>query len=140
MNFFFFIETLKSSKRYNFFVEQNNKLFKGWQKVMEIPDTSILEVNLLNKTDSITIESDDQIELIVKALSSRTRRRILQHIQIAPLDVTNIALNLKMTEANISAQIKKLEKAGLINCDYASGDHGVRKISNIKFNKLVIKF
>jgi len=28
MNFFFFIETLKSSKRYNLFVEQNNKLFK----------------------------------------------------------------------------------------------------------------
>ncbi len=107
---------------------------------MEITDTAILEVNLLNKTDSITIESDDQIELIVKALSSKTRRRILKQIQIEPLDVSSIALNLKMTEANISAQIKKLEKAGLINCDYASGEHGVRKISNIKFKKLLIKF
>lgn len=107
---------------------------------MEITDTAILEVNLLNKTDSIIIESDDQIELIVKALSSKTRRRILQQIQIEPLDVSSIALNLKMTEANISAQIKKLEKAGLINCAYASGEHGVRKISNIKFKKLLIKF
>ncbi len=107
---------------------------------MEITDTDILEVSLLNKTDSILIESDDQIELIVKALSSRTRRNIIHQIQIEPLDVSSIALRLEMTEANISAQIKKLEKAGLITCDYASGDHGVRKISSLKFNKLVIKF
>ena len=56
------------------------------------------------------------------------------------MDVSNIAANLKMTEANISAQIKKLDNAGLINCDYTSGDHGVRKISTLKYNKLIIKF
>ena len=107
---------------------------------MEITDTAILEVNLLNKTDSITIESDEKIELIVKALSSKTRRRILKQIQIEPLDVSHLASHLSMTEANISAQIKKLEAAGLISCDYESGNHGVRKISNLKFNKLIIKF
>ena len=107
---------------------------------MEITETDILEVNLLNKTESIAIESDEKIELIVKALSSRTRRNILHLIQIEPMDVSGIAANLKMTEANISAQIKKLDKAGLINCDYTSGDHGVRKISNLKYNKLIIKF
>jgi predicted transcriptional regulator len=45
-----------------------------------------------------------------------------------------------MTVANISAQVKKLEEAGLIMCEYASGDHGVRKISRLKFNKLIIQF
>ncbi|MFW9988464.1 MAG: ArsR/SmtB family transcription factor, partial [Candidatus Odinarchaeota archaeon] len=99
-----------------------------------------LEVNLHNKSESISIDSDEQIEKIVKALSSRTRRKILNHIQEEPMDVSNIAANLKMTEANISAQIKKLEEAGLIICDYASGDHGVRKISKLKFNRLVIQF
>ena len=91
---------------------------------------------------SITIESDGQIELIVKALSSETRRSILQQIQITQegMDVSNIAANLKMTEANISAQIKKLEEAGLIYCDYCSGNHGVRKISKLKYNQLNIKF
>ncbi|MFX0037997.1 MAG: ArsR/SmtB family transcription factor [Promethearchaeota archaeon] len=107
---------------------------------MEISQTGILELNLQNKSESISIESDEQIEKIVKALSSRTRRKILHHIQEEPMDVSNIAANLEMTEANISAQIKKLEEAGLITCDYASGDHGVRKISRLKFNKLVIKF
>jgi predicted transcriptional regulator len=45
-----------------------------------------------------------------------------------------------MTEANISAQIKKLEKAGLIECEYSSGAHGVRKISKSKYSTLNIKF
>ena len=107
---------------------------------MEISQTGILEVNLQNKSESISVESDEQIEKIVKALSSRIRRRILHRIQEEPMDVSNIAASLTMTEANISAQIKKLEEAGLITCSYSSGDHGVRKISRLKFNKLIIKF
>ena len=107
---------------------------------MEISQTGILEVNLESKSESISVESDDHVEKIVKALSSRTRRKILQYINEEPLDVSNIASILKMTEANISAQIKKLEAAGLITCSYASGDHGVRKISSPKFQRLVIKF
>ena len=107
---------------------------------MEISQTGILEVNLQNETESLSIESDDHIEKIVKALSSRTRRKILQYIQDDPMDVSDIASSLSMTEANISAQIKKLEEAGLITCDYSSGAHGVRKLSKLRFNRLVIKF
>ncbi len=107
---------------------------------MEISQTGILEVNMQNKSESISVESDEQIEKIVKALSSRTRRLILHYIQEEPMDVSNIAASLSMTEANISAQIKKLEEAGLITCSYSSGDHGVRKISRLKFNRLTIKF
>ena len=54
--------------------------------------------------------------------------------------IVHIADKLDMTEANISAQIKKLEEANLIKCDYCSGQHGVRKISKIKFNQLIVKF
>lgn len=107
---------------------------------MEISQSGFLEVILQNKSESVFIESDDQIEKIVKALSSRTRRRILHYIQEEPMDVSSIASNLNMTEANISAQIKKLEEADLITCDYTSGAHGVRKLSKIKFHKLTIKF
>lgn len=107
---------------------------------MEISQSGFLQVNLQNKSESVFIESDDQIEKIVKALSSRTRRKILHYIQEEPMDVSSIASNLNMTEANISAQIKKLEEADLITCDYTSGAHGVRKLSKIKFHKLTIKF
>lgn len=95
-----------------------------------------------NKGRSLIIDSDEKIELIMKALSSITRRKILHFIQMYEegLDVSNIASQLDMTEANISAQIKKLKEAGLIECDYCSGQHGVRKISKLKFNSLIINF
>lgn len=104
---------------------------------------SSLKLELVHSdTGSITIESDGKIELIAKALSSETRRSILHQIQINQegMDVSNIAANLNMTEANISAQIKKLEEAGLIDCDYCSGNHGVRKISKLKYCQINIKF
>ncbi len=109
---------------------------------MELTNIGILEVNLLNGIESIKINSDKEIEQIVKALSSQTRRNILRQIQteIDGLDVSRIAAKLGMTEANISAQIKKLEKAGLIKCDYSSGQHGIRKISTLKYDKLTIAF
>ncbi len=107
---------------------------------MEISETGLLEVDMHNNSESISVESDDRIEKIVKALSSHTRRKILHQIQDEPMDVSNIASTLGMTEANISAQIKKLEDAGLISCSYSSGDHGVRKLSHLKYNKVVIRF
>ena len=107
---------------------------------MQLIESGILEVNLKNQKDSITIESDELVEKIVKALSSCTRRQILHHIQFEPMDVSKIAANLDMTEANISAQIKKLEEAGLITCDYEAGEHGVRKISKLKYDNILIKF
>ncbi|MBY9004002.1 MAG: ArsR family transcriptional regulator [Candidatus Lokiarchaeota archaeon] len=107
----------------------------------EIPGQ--LELKLISDRDkSITVDSDNEIELIVKALSSETRRKILQKIQKSEteLDVSEIASILNMTEANISAQIKKLKEAGLIECDYCSGQHGVRKVSKLKYDKLLIIF
>lgn len=107
---------------------------------MELTQSELLEVNLVGKEESITINTDDQVEEIMKALSSKTRREILRQIKIEPADVSKIASDLEMTEANISAQIKKLDKAGLIICEYCSGAHGVRKISRLRHNKLLIKF
>jgi len=107
---------------------------------MVITDQEILEVQLSNKERSIVIESDDQIEEIVKALSSETRRIILREIKKEPMDVSTIAQKLRMTEANISAQIKKLESAGLVECAYCSGAHGVKKISKLKYEQIKINF
>jgi predicted transcriptional regulator len=102
-----------------------------------------LELELLDNNHNLSvIVSDKQIEKVVKALSSETRRLILKRIQTSKegLDVSDIASILGMTEANISAQIKKLQEADLIYCEYCSGQHGVRKISKLKFEQLVIKF
>ena len=101
----------------------------------------VLELDLYDEGHmSLMNDSNNQIEKVAKALSSLTRRKILLRIQNSNdgMDVSNIASILNMTEANISAQIKKLQEAGLIYCDYCSGNHGVRKISKLKFDKIVI--
>jgi predicted transcriptional regulator len=101
----------------------------------------VLELDLYDEDRKALInDPNDQIEKVAKALSSATRRLILLQIQSSNegMDVSNIASILNMTEANISAQIKKLQEAGLIYCDYCSGNHGVRKISKLKFDRIII--
>lgn len=110
---------------------------------MELANSpELLESKLLNdnREGIEIIDDDEEIEIIVKALSSNTRRRILLYLRDGPKYVSDIASSLKMTEANISAQIKKLEDAQLISCDYCCGHHGKRKISKLKANKILICF
>ncbi len=107
--------------------------------INEVEIENVLELELFDDTHN-SLKSNVTVENVVKALSSPTRRLILRQIQDSKegMDVSNIASSLGMTEANISAQIKKLQEAGLIFCNYCSGNHGVRKISNIKFSQIVI--
>jgi len=82
--------------------------------------------------------SDEDFLKKTKALSSKTRVNILRIISHENVDVSSLAKRLNQTEANISAQIKILSKAGLIDSLYQPGQHGIRKISHIKFSKLII--
>ena len=103
----------------------------------------VLELDLyIEDHSNLKDDSNNKIEKVAKALSSLTRRLILHQIQNSNegMDVSNIASILNMTEANISAQIKKLQEAGLIYCNYCSGNHGVRKISKLKYDKIIINF
>jgi predicted transcriptional regulator len=118
-------------------MELTESNFSEGSKVQEV-----LESKINDQIDNMmTVESDAQMELIAKALSSETRRQILYYIRKNEdgMDVSNIASELNMTEANISAQVKKLKKAGLIECDYCSGHHGVRKISKLKCDSILFK-
>ena len=109
--------------------------------VNEVEIENVLELELYDESHNL-LKSNSSVQDVVKALSSPTRRQILHQIQNSNggMDVSNIASALEMTEANISAQIKKLQEAGLIFCNYCSGNHGVRKISNIKFSQIIINF
>ena len=77
---------------------------------------------------------------IFKALASKTRWKILKILKNGDkLDISRIAEALKQTEANVSAQIKILEKAGLVISHYEPGERGVRKICKPACDKLIIK-
>jgi len=70
----------------------------------------------------------DQIKDLAKALASGTRQQILAFLKEEPLDVSTLAQKLNQTEANVSAQVQILQKAGLVTSTYRPGNHGVRKV------------
>ncbi len=85
------------------------------------------------------VVSDSNVAVIAKALASETRWQILKLLSSQKLDVSQIAEKLNQTEANISAQVKILEKAHLITSNYEPGAHGVKKVCAPAVKKLIIK-
>ena len=84
--------------------------------------------------------SGDDVSRLAKALASPTRWEIMKLLQRRSIDVSRIAVTLSQTEANISAQIKILEEAGLVKARYEPGVHGVRKICEPAVDKVTILF
>ncbi len=70
----------------------------------------------------------DEIAQLSKALASKTRQQILALLKEEPMDVSTLANRLEQTEANVSAQVQILQKAGLVTSTYKPGNHGVRKV------------
>lgn len=96
---------------------------------------------VLQLSESISINDDDAILRIGRALSSKTRLKILRLLLEKDKDanVTEVARHLGGTEANASAQIKILYDAGLLECRYEPGQHGLKKISKTKIKKITIE-
>ena len=88
---------------------------------------------------------EEQLE-ILKALASETRLKILKLLREKRnepergLDISTLAYLLGQTEANISAQCKRLELASLIKIEYKPGGHGVRKICQVDFSAIEFLF
>ncbi len=89
-------------------------------------------------SETLEINNNDEILRIGRALSSGTRLRILELLLAGEKDVTRVAMHLGGTEANASAQIKILFEAGLLECRYEPGQHGLKKISKTKVKRIII--
>ena len=88
--------------------------------------------------ETLNVEGD-KTNKVAKALSSKTRVKILKMTSERDIDVSRIAGLLNQTEANISAQIKILEEADLLTSRYEPGMHGVRKICSTKVKTVIFK-
>jgi predicted transcriptional regulator len=84
------------------------------------------------------VNDDNTIIRVGRALSSGTRLKILKLLLQGEKDVTRVARHLGGTEANASAQIKILSEAGLLECRYEPGQHGLKKISKTKIKRIII--
>lgn len=87
--------------------------------------------------EEVVVKEKD-VTKVAKALASVTRWEILKLLRDKKMDISRIAEALKQTEANISAQVKILEKAGLIRSYYEPGEHGVRKVCEVALERLII--
>jgi predicted transcriptional regulator len=95
---------------------------------------------VLHLSETLQINDDDAILRIGSALSSKTRLKVLKLLLDKDKDanVTEVARHLGGTEANASAQIKILYEAGLLECRYEPGQHGLKKISKTKVKRIII--
>jgi DNA-binding transcriptional ArsR family regulator len=89
-------------------------------------------------SETLQIDNDDAILRIGRALSSATRLKVLKLLLQGEKDVTRVARHLGGTEANASAQIKILYEAGLLDCRYEPGQHGLKKISKTKIKRVIL--
>lgn len=103
--------------------------------MVEIQDVPVKEP-VVSRTLELDLE-DPQTLIIFKALASDTRWNLLKTFG-KKLDVCEIAKMLNQTEANISAQMKILEKARLITPKFEVGRHGVKKICELNLDRIVI--
>ncbi len=88
--------------------------------------------------DVLEISDPNDIIALAKSLSSVTRYHIAKLLDGKEMDISNIAKAMKQTEANTSAQIKFLEKAGVLESRYEPGAHGVRKVCKTRVKKIII--
>ena len=89
----------------------------------------------------LNLKEDEREKIIqtAKAMASETRFKILQQLAKQEMDISRLAEALNQTEANVSAQVKQLEKAKLVESRYEPGNHGVRKICKTSVSKVTIE-
>ena len=77
----------------------------------------------MQELNLIASEKDKEtIITVTKAIASDTRYRILELLTREELDISRLAERLGQTEANVSAQVKQLEKAKLVESRYEPGE------------------
>lgn len=88
----------------------------------------------------LIVRGIEYIERIASALASRTRLEILRLVREKELDIGEIAERIQQSKANASAQVKRLEDAGLVKTGYRPGQRGVKKIcwTNVREIRIIL--
>ena len=85
----------------------------------------------------LVVQGKDIIRVAV-ALSSPTRLNILNFLRNREADIGQVAELVKQSKANTSAQIRILERAGLVKTFYRPGVRGVKKVCASNVNEIRI--
>jgi len=87
--------------------------------------------------DTLIVVGEEYILRVASALANPTRLKILKLLLKTEADVGEVAELLGQSKANASAQIRKLEEAGLLETRYQPGARGVRKLSKAPYRRIL---
>ncbi|MEM0085348.1 MAG: ArsR family transcriptional regulator [Candidatus Methanomethylicia archaeon] len=90
------------------------------------------------ENEILKVEGERIIE-IASALSSKTRLEILRRVREKEIDVEELASIINQSKANTSAQLRILERAGLVKTIYKPGIRGVKKVCTSNIKEIVLK-
>jgi len=91
--------------------------------------------------NGVLVVSGDDVPRVASALGSKVRLRILSIISAnGKADMDMLAREVGKSKANVSTQVKILERAGLVRVTYAPGRRGVKKycLSDVREVRRVI--
>ena len=84
-------------------------------------------------------EPDERIVLLLKALASLPRWRILQCLAEGGHSVNELAQALDMPASTVAAQVKILEEAEFVRTELRAASHGLQKICTRTYDNLIIQ-
>ncbi|MHA1401233.1 MAG: ArsR/SmtB family transcription factor [Candidatus Heimdallarchaeaceae archaeon] len=90
-------------------------------------------------THELILKEPKKIVELAKVLSSETRYKIVNMLLEKEMTISELAKAIEQTQANTSAQIKMIEKIGLMDNKYEPGDHGVKKICKTKVKRIILE-
>ena len=85
--------------------------------------------------------SDEQTERIIAALSSKTKRSIVELLDSNNLNVNEIAARLELPQSTVATCVKQLQDAGLISVERIPSEHGgTQKRCSLAYDALIVEF
>lgn len=102
---------------------------------MSTPKGEVYEEN------GVLIVRGEEVVNVASALSSDTRLKILEFLRGREADIGQVAEFINQSKANASAQMRILEKYGLVKTTYKPGIRGVKKVctTDIKEVRLILE-
>jgi len=99
-------------------------------EILAVPRGRVLHVDLHSRGDS---------ELVLKALASTTRLRILELLSSQVLNISEIGLALDLPASTATLHVGILEQAGLINTELRPATRGLQKVCARAYDVMVME-
>lgn len=80
-----------------------------------------------------------ELELVLKALASSNRLRILRYLWDRVATVSEIATNLELPASTVGLHIETLEEAGLIRTELEPASRGLQKVCTRMYDKIEVE-